>query len=56
MPVRTDLLEILVCPKCKGTLDPIPEPDGLGCKECKLVFKIEDEIPNFLIEEAVPLG
>jgi uncharacterized protein YbaR (Trm112 family) len=53
MPVNPDLLDILACPKCKGKLEQIPKPEGFGCEACNLLFKTEDQIPNFLVEEAV---
>ncbi len=54
------LLEILVCPKCKGELDYRPDArdDTRGqliCRNCKLVYLVEDDIPNMIIEEALPL-
>lgn len=52
MPIRKELMEILACPKCKGALQPVETPEGFGCADCKLLFKVEDEIPNFLVEEA----
>ena len=52
MPLSKDLVEILACPKCKGTLQQVEEPAGFGCETCNLFYKIEDDIPNFLIDEA----
>ncbi len=46
------LLEILACPKCKGELEYDAEKDTLTCPECRLIYKIEDDIPNMLINEA----
>jgi uncharacterized protein YbaR (Trm112 family) len=54
MPIRQELLDILVCPKCKGRLETVTEPVGFACPACRLLFKIEDEIPNFLLDEALP--
>ncbi len=53
MSLKPELLEILVCPACKGKLDQVADPEGLACGECGLLFKVEDDIPNFLVEEAV---
>jgi uncharacterized protein YbaR (Trm112 family) len=53
MPIDPKLKEILACPKCKGALDDVEEPEGFGCPSCNLLYKVEDDIPNFLIEEAV---
>jgi hypothetical protein len=52
MPVSPDLLEVLACPKCKGELKQVAEPEGFGCPACHLLYVVEDDIPNFLIEEA----
>jgi hypothetical protein len=53
MPLSPDLIEILACPKCKGPLKQEDEPQGFACPACNLLYKIEDDIPNFLIDEAV---
>ena len=44
------LLEILACPKCKGTVE--MEGDKLICKNCKKYYPIRDSIPVMLIGEA----
>jgi len=49
-PVPQDLLEILVCPLGKAPLR--LEGESLVCTKCGLKYKIEDGIPNMLIEEA----
>ncbi|MCK5033250.1 MAG: Trm112 family protein [Calditrichia bacterium] len=46
------LLEIIACPKCKGDLEYKPEEDQLICQECRLIYKIKDDIPIMLIDEA----
>ena len=60
MPVPKELVEIVVCPRCKGQLEMraagSPGGEAFVCKPCKLVFEVVDDIPNFLIEEAKPLG
>ena len=45
-----DLLDILVCPLGKAPLR--LEGETLVCTKCGLKYKIEDGIPNMLIEEA----
>jgi uncharacterized protein YbaR (Trm112 family) len=50
-----ELLEILVCPACKGELEYRPEADTLICHRCQLSFPIRDEIPIMLLDEATPL-
>lgn len=46
------LLEILVCPSCKGPLDYRKAASELVCKGCKLAFAIKDDIPVMLEESA----
>ncbi len=46
------LLDILVCPICKGKLDYRKADKELVCKPCKLAFPIRDDIPVMLEEEA----
>jgi uncharacterized protein len=54
------LLEILVCPLCKGPLDyrKLSEQHGpeLVCKACRLAFPIKDDIPVMLEDEARELA
>ena len=52
MAIDRDLLEILVCPKCKGEVRLTDEGDGLTCSACKLLYPIRDDIPVMLVEEA----
>ena len=44
------LLEVIVCPKCKGRL--ILKDNHLICENDKLRFKILDGIPDLLLEDA----
>jgi len=46
------LLDILVCPVCKGPLVYKKESQELICKGDRLAYKIEDDIPVMLKEEA----
>jgi len=46
------LLEILVCPKCKGELEYDRKNNRLICHHCKLAYTIKDDIPIMLIEKA----
>ena len=50
------LLEILVCPVCKGPLDYRKDKGELVCKGCRLAYAIKDDIPIMLEEEARQLG
>jgi len=55
MAVNKELLDLLVCPKCKGDLVLTEPGDGLICHACRLKSEIRDDIPIMLIEEAIPL-
>ena len=46
------LLEILVCPICKGPLDYHKDEAELICKACRLAYPIRDDIPVMLEDEA----
>ena len=59
MEVRAELMEILVCPVCKGELTlTVLRQEGpeilegtLACAACDDAFRIEDGIPNMLPPE-----
>ena len=55
MSLAPELLDILVCPKCKGDLEYREEQQELVCHACRLAYRIEDDIPVMLIDEATPL-
>lgn len=55
MTLSEQLLAILVCPRCKGTLEYRPEESSLLCHTCRLRYPIRDGIPIMLIDEATPL-
>lgn len=50
--LNKDLLDILVCPKCKGPVAMKESGDGLVCHACRLEYEIRDEIPIMLVDEA----
>ena len=50
------LLEILVCPLCKGTLVLRKAEQELVCKADRLAFGIRDGIPVMLEDEARKLA
>jgi uncharacterized protein YbaR (Trm112 family) len=53
--VDPQLLEILVCPQCKGELEYRAKQAELVCHKCQLRYEIRDGIPIMLIDEAKPL-
>ncbi|HET6413771.1 MAG TPA: Trm112 family protein [Anaeromyxobacter sp.] len=55
MPVPAELKEILACPRCKGPLEFRDEAAEIRCLSCRLVFRVEEDIPVMLLEEARPL-
>lgn len=56
MAISKELLDILACPKCKGDIRLDESRNGLVCDTCKLLYRIEDDIPVMLIEEAEKIG
>lgn len=55
MAISQELLDILACPKCKGDIYLAENEEGLICDNCRLMYKIEDDIPIMLIDEAIKL-
>ena len=55
MAISQELLEILACPKCKEDIRLNETGDGLICDHCKLLYRIKEDIPIMLIDEAVKL-
>jgi uncharacterized protein YbaR (Trm112 family) len=56
MALNRDLIDILACPKCKGPIKLRDDESAFECGTCELVYLVVDDIPNFIIEEAQPLG
>ncbi len=56
MAIPKELLDILVCPKSKGPLTYDEPHHALICEQSQLVYRVEDDIPVLLVEEAEPLG
>jgi uncharacterized protein YbaR (Trm112 family) len=57
MALDAKLLDILVCPKCKGELEYLVEgeSEALLCHTCGLRYEVDEDIPIMLIDEAKPL-
>ena len=68
MRIDSECLKVLACPFCvtrpdkgkstlaRGELEiqgPADAPNGLKCKDCGRLYKIEGGLPNFLVDEAV---
>jgi len=56
MIVDKKLLDILVCPICKGSLVYDKANQELICTRDRLAFPIRDDIPVMLEDEARPLS
>jgi uncharacterized protein len=52
MALNEQLLKILACPQCHGSVRWDEEAGGLICDNCKLLFEVKNDIPIMLIEEA----
>lgn len=55
MTLSEQLLAILVCPRCKGSLEYRPVDPSLVCLACQLRYPVRDDIPIMLVDEAEPL-
>jgi uncharacterized protein YbaR (Trm112 family) len=55
MAIPKELLEILVCPQCKGKVRLRRESQVIVCEHCKLAYPVRDGIPVMLIDEAVEI-
>jgi uncharacterized protein YbaR (Trm112 family) len=48
--IDAQLLSIIVCPACHGTL--AAEADELVCQGCGNAYPVRDDIPVLLVDEA----
>ena len=55
MALNKALIDILACPKCKGSLELASDESEFRCHACRLAYAVVEGIPNFIIEEAKPL-
>jgi uncharacterized protein YbaR (Trm112 family) len=53
--IESWLLEMLVCPRCRGELRYEQDPESLVCEADRLRYEVRDGIPILLIDEATPL-
>ena len=52
MALSPELLAILVCPSCKADLAYDATAQTLTCAACRLRYRIVDDIPVMLVDEA----
>jgi uncharacterized protein len=46
------LLDVIVCPACRGTLAADEERSELACTACGRAYPVRDDIPVLLVDEA----
>jgi uncharacterized protein YbaR (Trm112 family) len=52
MTINSELLEILVCPACRGKVE--QKDQYIVCTACGRRYPIREEIPIMLINESLP--
>lgn len=52
MSLSPELLDLLVCPRCKSALEYQDAGQRLICHACHLSYPVRDDIPIMLIDEA----
>jgi uncharacterized protein len=52
MKLDPALLEIIVCPSCRGALAVDESRSELACTSCGLAYPVRDDIPVLLVDEA----
>ena len=52
MAISQELLDILICPACRGKVLLKQDGSGLKCVECHRVYPVRDDIPIMLIDQA----
>jgi uncharacterized protein YbaR (Trm112 family) len=53
MALDQKLLDILVCPNCRGEVEYIEAESVIACRgECKYRYPVRDDIPVMLVDEA----
>ena len=53
MAVDQALIEILICPNCRGAIEYREAEQKIYCRgECRYVYPVRDDIPIMLIDEA----
>ena len=56
MSLDRQLLELVRCPDCRGTLTPDDQQSTLTCDACGLVYPVRDGVPVLLVDEATRPG
>jgi uncharacterized protein YbaR (Trm112 family) len=58
MNLAPELLEILACPACLSPVSANEQESTLDCtsSDCGLRYRVEDDIPVMLVDEAIKPG
>ena len=48
-----ELLDMLICPKCKGSIKLSRDSEYIICYNCHLAYKLDNNMPIMLIDNAV---
>ncbi len=52
MAVSKQLLDVLICPVCKGELQVKEDQTAIKCLQCQRVYPIRDDIPIMMKDQA----
>lgn len=53
MVVEQELVDLLICPNCKGPIEYRQEQESIVCiGECRLQYPVVNGIPHMLVDEA----
>lgn len=55
VPLSEQLLQKIVCPECKGKLRYDKQKEQLICENCRVKYRVTDDIPVLLADEAEKL-
>lgn len=57
MAVSQELIEILICPNCRGKIEYREAESKIYCTgQCRYVYPVRDDIPIMLVDEAEKPG
>lgn len=53
--IDKELLDILICPKCKGNIKLHENGQYIICENCNLAYYIDNDMPVMLIDNAISI-
>lgn len=53
--IDKELLDILICPKCKGNIKLHNNDKYIICEKCNLAYYIDENMPIMLIDKAMTI-